>query len=432
MTTTQPLGSLAATMVIRGARNASNEPVEIGIADGRIVEVSSLNSPEVVQADGLLVLPGLVDLHTHLREPGFESSETIATGTKAAARGGYTAVFAMANLDPVTDTVEAVEHIRQIAARESYAQVFPVGSITCNLAGERLSAIEQMAGAGVTVFSDDGRCVMNAQLMRQALQLGAAKNVVIAQHSQDHDLAPAQACADERSIAEDLGLPGWPWAAEASIIARDAQLAELTDATLYCCHVTTAESVEVIRWAKARGIKVVAEVTPHHLLLSSHELRSGNTTFKVNPPLRGMEDVIALRDALADGTIDTVGTDHAPHDRSAKDAAFPDAKPGMIGLEQSLGVVIETMIASQRLSWEDLTRVMSRTPARIGRACGHGTALQPGDRANLILVDPVRRAVVDAEQSYSKARNNPYDGLDLPDPVMMTVCEGVVTYRNMS
>lgn len=413
--------------VIRGARNAAGQPVELFVSGGLLVDQAPADAT-VIEADGLLVLPGLVDLHTHLREPGFEASETVASGTACAARGGYTAVFAMANTDPVTDTVERANHIADLGRQAGNAEVFPIASITQGLAGERLSPIADLAAAGVRLFSDDGKCVMDTDLMREALALAAEHDVVIAQHSQDHLLAGPDACADERSIAGPLGLTGWPSAAESTIIARDVQLSELTGGRLHACHVTTAESVEVVRWAKARGVKVTAEVTPHHLLLESELLRGLDTTFKVNPPLRGAEDIEALRAGLADGTIDVVGTDHAPHEAAAKQAAFPQAKPGMLGLEQALGSVMETMVNTGRIDWSDVVRVMSTKPAQIGRATDQGRGLRPGEPANLVLVDPARRAKVDREQSASNSRNNPYHGLDLPDPIELTMLAGRITW----
>lgn len=412
---------------IRGARTAAGEPIELFVHGGTLVDQPAVGA-EVIEADGLLVLPGLVDLHTHLREPGFEASETVATGTACAARGGFTAVFAMANTEPVTDTVERAAHIAELGRLAGKAEVHPIASITVGLVGRELSPIAELAASGVRVFSDDGKCVMDPALMRRALELSAEHDVVIAQHSQDHVLAGPTACADERSVAADLGLPGWPWVAESSIIARDVQLAELTGGRLHACHITTAESVEVVRWAKARGVQVTAEVTPHHLLLESELLRGLDTTFKVNPPLRSAEDIEALRAGLADGTIDIVGTDHAPHEAAAKAADFEHAKPGMVGLEQALASVLETMVLPGRMSWDDVVRVLSATPAQIGRATGQGRPLRPGEPANLVLVDPARRAVVDREASASASRNNPYHGLDLPDPIELTMLGGRITW----
>ncbi len=414
---------------IEGAVDPLGKPITINIENGYFTDAPHVKA-RIIEADGLIALPGLVDLHTHLREPGFENSETISTGTKAAARGGYSAVFAMANLNPVTHGPEQVKDIYARAARESFADVFVIGSLTHDLAGKKLSLIEQMAQCGVNVFSDDGRCLMDAHLMRQALLIAAQHDLLIAQHSQDHNLATETACADERSIAAKVNLPAWPASAESVIIARDVQLAYDTGSRLHCCHITTAESVEIIRWAKKKGIRVTAEVTPHHLLLGSELLTTKNTTFKVNPPLRGSEDIDALRDGLQDGTIDIVGTDHAPHCDSAKNTDFPHAKPGMTGLEQSLAAVMETMVNTGRMSWTDIVRTMSATPARLGKAKGHSGSLMAGSLAHLTLVDPQRRSIVDPQLSASKSRNNPYAGLDLPDPIMATFCRGRLTYRD--
>lgn len=413
---------------IRGAHGADQAPLELNIVDGVLVD-ERVSGAEVIEADGLIALPGFVDVHTHLREPGFEASETIASGTAAAVAGGYTAVFAMANTDPVTDSVERVEAMREMARTSAHTVVHPVGSLTVDLAGEQLSDITGMAAAGVTLFSDDGRCLMDPVLMRRALELSAAHDVVIAQHSQDHRLAPAEACADERSIAAELDLPGWPWVAESSIIARDVQLAELTGGHLHVCHLSTAESVEIVRWAKARGVDVTAEATPHHILLTSDLLRSGSTDFKVNPPLRSAEDVEAVRAGLADGTIDLIGTDHAPHERRFKDLPFPEAKPGMTALEQALASLIEALLLSGRIDWNDVARLMSVAPARRGRLTDQGLPLAPGNPANLVLVNPTRRRVVDREASASAGRNNPYHGMDLPDPVEMTIGAGQILFR---
>lgn len=413
---------------IRGACQADGATADLHIQQGHLVS-DPVAGAITVDASGLLVLPGLVDLHTHLREPGFEGSETVASGSACAARGGFTAVHAMANLDPVTDSVARAAHIRRLGQRSGLTEVFPVGAITMGLAGTQLAPIGELAASGVRVFSDDGRCVMNAAVMLAALEAAATADAVVAQHCQDHDLAGPRACADERSVAGPLGLQGWPWVAESSIIARDAQLAELTGASYHACHVSTAESVAVVRWAKARGVRITAEVTPHHLLLDSGLLAGLDPIFKVNPPLRASEDIEALRSALADGTIDIVGTDHAPHEASAKCRAFASAKPGMLGLEQALAVVIETMVNPGRMTWAGLAGAMSMAPARIGRVPGQGRPLRPGEPANLVLVDPQRRAVVDREQTCSASRNNPYHGLDLPDPVEATMWAGRWTYR---
>lgn len=416
--------------IIAGARDAHGRPRDLFVADGRVVDEAP-SGAERLDADGLVLLPGLVDLHTHLREPGREDAETVASGTLAAARGGYTAVCAMANTQPVTDTAEKAEHIHDLGTAAGNCEVRPIGAITRGLAGTELAELGLMhrSRAGVTMFSDDGKCVMDASLMRRAFEWIKPFGGVLAQHSQDSNLAGANACCHEGEVSGKLGLPGWPPVAESVIIARDAQLAEATGSRLHVCHITSAEGVDVVRWAKKRGIAITAEVTPHHLLLGVEEVASYDTTFKVNPPLRSAEHIEALRAALADGTIDVVGTDHAPHARQDKDHAFVDASPGMLGLEQALAVVIETMVKPGRLDWAGVAERMSITPARIGRITGQGSGLGIGDHANFVLVDPDRRATVDKAASASIARNNPYHGRDLPDPVELTMFRGRITYR---
>jgi len=419
-------------LLITGAALADGTRTDLYLRDGVFLDPAEAGAEaERIDADGLIALPGLVDLHTHLREPGREDAETIASGTMAAARGGFTCVHAMANTDPVTDTAEAAEHVAALGRRDGHCQVVPVGAITKGLAGEELAELGLMAAssARVRVFSDDGRCVGDSLVMRRALTYVKAFDGVIAQHSQDTRLAGPSACCHESEISGRLGLPGWPAQAESIIIARDVQLAELTGSRVHACHVSTAEGVDVIRWAKRRGIQVTAEATPHHLLLDTPLVETFDTTFKVNPPLRTSEHLEAVREALADGTIDIVGTDHAPHARQDKDHPFDVALPGMIGLEQALAVVIEVMVNTGRMDWPTLVDRMSSAPARIGRLAEQGRPVAVGEPANVVLVDPSSRAVVDREASASRARNNPYHGRDLPDPVVATIWAGRVTFR---
>ncbi|WP_232547542.1 dihydroorotase [Propioniciclava soli] len=416
--------------VISGARLADGSTTDLAIVDGRFVEVADAPADaERIDADGLLALPGLVDLHTHLREPGREDAETVASGTRAAARGGYTAVFAMPNLTPDTDTAEAAQYVAELGRRDGTCEVVPIGAVTKGRAGTELAELGLMARQGVRVFSDDGACVHDSLLMRRALTYLKPFDGVVAQHAQDPRLAGPGACCHESEISGRLGLPGWPSVAESTVIARDVQLAEFTGGRYHACHISTAESVEVIRWAKARGIHVTAEVTPHHLLLDTPHVETYDTTFKVNPPLRTSEHIEALREALADGTIDVVGTDHAPHAVQDKDHPFDVALPGMLGLEQALAVVMEVMVGSGRMDWPTLVERMAVAPARIGRLAHQGRPLAVGEPANLVLVDPERRAMVDREQTASLSRNNPYHGRELPDPVELTVWAGRVTYR---
>ncbi len=419
-------------LLVTGAATAEGVRGDLFITHGVFADPREAGpGVERIDADGLIALPGLVDLHTHLREPGREDAETVATGTLAAARGGFTCVHAMANTDPVTDTAEAAEHVAALGDREGHCQVVPVGAVTKNLAGQELAELGLMAmsRARVRVFSDDGRCVDDSLLMRRALTYVKPFDGVIAQHSQDPRLAGPGACCHESELSGRLGLPGWPAQAESVVIARDVQLAELAGSRLHVCHVSTAEGVDVIRWAKRRGIRVTAEATPHHLLLDTSCVEGFDTTFKVNPPLRTGEHLEAIREALADGTIDTVGTDHAPHARQDKDHPFDVALPGMLGLEQALAVVMEVMVNTGRMDWPTLVARMSSTPAAIGRVAGQGRPVAVGEPANLVLVDPAARAVVDRDASASRSRNNPYHGRDLPDPVVATLWAGRVTYR---
>ncbi len=418
-------------------RSADATRGDVLVRDGRIVEVGSLTRPAdlpdqaVVDADGLVLLPGFVDLHTHLREPGREDAETIASGAAAAAAGGFTAVLAMANTSPVTDTGEAAERILDLGRAIGLVDVVPVGAVTKGLAGEELAELGLMARsrAGVRVFSDDGRCVQNARVMRRALEYLKPFDAVISQHSQDANLAGPQACCHEGELSGRLGLPGWPAVAESSIIARDALLAEHVGGRVHVAHVSTAEGVDVVRWAKARGIRITAEVTPHHLALGTELVAGYDPTFKVNPPLRPSEDQEAVRAALADGTIDAVATDHAPHARHDKEHAFVDAAFGMLGLETALAVVAEVMVESGRLDWSGVATRMSAAPARIAGLSGHGRAIAVGEPANLVLVDPSARHTVDAADSKSLSRNNPWHGRTFGAAVHATILRGSVTHR---
>ena len=419
-------------LLIRGADLLGRGRSDLLIRDGRFIDTADVDGDvERLDADGLVALPGLVDLHTHLREPGREDAETVESGTMAAARGGFTAVLAMANTDPVTDTAEAAVHVASLGARTGHAEVVPVGAVSKGLAGAELAELGLMArsSAGVRMFSDDGRCVADARLMRRALEYVRAFDGVIAQHAQDPQLAGPGACCHEGEISGKLGLPGWPAAAEAGVVARDVQIAELTRSRLHICHVSCAETVDVIRWAKQRGINVTAEVAPHHLMLTTSEVAGYDPTYKVNPPLRPDEHVEAVREALADGTIDAVATDHAPHARHDKEHAFAEAAFGMLGLETALAVVLETMINPARLSWSELAKRMSIMPAHIARLADQGRALVVGEPANLVLVDPAARAIVDRDASTSLSRNNPWHGRELPDPVVATIWAGRITYQ---
>ncbi|MFN2561836.1 MAG: dihydroorotase [Jatrophihabitans sp.] len=418
------------TIALRGVALLGGKPVDVLIEGGFIAEIGArLAGDTVIDAGGLVLLPGLVDLHTHLREPGREDTETIATGSAAAALGGFTAVHAMANTDPVADTAEIVEQVHRRGIEAGLVDVRPVGAVSKGLAGETLAEIGNMArsGAAVRVFSDDGRCVSDSRLMRRALEYVKPFDAVIAQHAQDPRLADSAACAHEGPLSGRLGLPGWPGVAEESIVARDVMLAEHTGSRLHICHVSTAGTVEVLRWARARGIPVTAEVTPHHLLLTCDLLEDYDPVYKVNPPLRPAEDVEALRAALADGIIDAVATDHAPHAAHDKDHAFGDAAFGMLGLQTALGVVAQAMVGTGLLDWAGVADRMSVRPAAIGRLGAHGRAIEVGAPANLTLVDPSAPWTVDPAALASKSRNTPFAGSVLPARVVATLLRGRLT-----
>ena len=412
-------------LVIRGASVLGAETRDLFVADGVLVDQAPSDA-RVVDADGLIALPGLVDLHTHLREPGREDAETVLTGSRAAAVGGFTAVLAMANTSPVTDTAEAAERVLDLGRAAGLVDVQPVGAVTRALEGHELAELGLMARsrARVRVFSDDGRCVHDPRVMRRALEYVRAFGGVVSQHSQDPDLAGPSACCHEGELSGRLGLPGWPSIAEEVIIARDVMLARHTSSRLHVAHVSTAGSVEVLRWAKAQGIDVTAEVTPHHLLLTTDLLGDYDPVFKVNPPLRPEEDVHALRAALADGTIDAVATDHAPHARHDKEHAFVDAAFGMLGLETALSVISDVMVGSGALDWAGVARVMSQNPARIAGLDSHGGTLAVGEPAHVTLVDPVGTVAVDRDASVSLSRNNPWHGRTLTGAVVATVLAG--------
>lgn len=418
------------TLVLRGVRPYGEEAVDLVVADGVIVELAPAGTAagELIDADGLIALPGFVDLHTHLREPGREDAETVLTGSQAAALGGYTCVHAMANTSPVADTAGVVEQVWRLGQEAGLVDVRPVGAVTVGLGGEQMAEIGAMAtsAAAVRVFSDDGRCVHDAVLMRRALEYVKAFDGVVAQHAQEPRLTE-HAQMNESALSGRLGLAGWPAVAEEAIIARDVLLAQHVGSRLHVCHVSTAGSVEIIRWAKARGIDVTAEVTPHHLVLTEDLVASYDPVYKVNPPLRSADDVMALRGALADGTIDVVATDHAPHPHEDKDCEWAAAAMGMLGLETAFGVLMETMVQPGLLSWRGVAECMSGRPARIGRVRTQGHELLPGAIANITVVDPDGYLEVDPMRLASKSRNTPYAGRRLPGRVVHTIHAGTPT-----
>jgi dihydroorotase len=414
-------------LIIRGATLPDGTARDLFVAGGVFVD-EARKGATTVDAAGLTALPGLVDLHTHLREPGYEQSETVLTGSRAAAAGGFTAVHAMANTSPVADTAGVVEQVASLGTQHGYVTVRPVGAVTMGLDGQRLSEIGAMAGsrARVRVFSDDGKCVSDALLMRRALEYVKTFGGVIAQHAQEPRLTEG-AQMNEGRLSGELGLVGWPAVAEEAIIARDVLLAQHVGARLHICHVSTAGSVEVVRWAKARGIDVTAEVTPHHLLLTEDLARSYDSRFKVNPPLRRDEDVRALRAALADGTVDIVATDHAPHPLESKECAWDEASFGMVGLESALSVVQLAMIESGLFGWADVARALSAKPAQIGGLAGYDDAFALGAPANLTLYDRTASHVFGLDDLRGKGRNTPYLGRTLPGRVIATIHDGYPT-----
>ncbi|NUS12860.1 MAG: dihydroorotase [Streptomyces sp.] len=420
------------TTLIRGAKVLGGAAQDVLVSGGTVAAVGEgLDAPQgavVVEAAGHVLLPGLVDLHTHLREPGREDSETVLTGTRAAASGGYTAVHAMANTFPVADTAGVVEQVWRLGKESGYCDVQPVGAVTVGLEGKQLAELGAMAdsAAQVRVFSDDGKCVDDAVIMRRALEYVKAFDGVVAQHAQEPRLTEG-AQMNEGAVSGELGLTGWPAVAEESIIARDVLLAAHVGSRVHICHLSTAGSVEIVRWAKSKGWAVTAEVTPHHLLLTDELVRSYNPVYKVNPPLRTEADVMALREALADGTIDCVATDHAPHPHEDKDCEWAAAAMGMIGLETALSVVQHTMVDTGLLDWAGVADRMSAAPAAIGRLAGHGRPIAPGEPANLVLVDPAYRGTVNPAGFASRSRNTPYEGRELPGRVVATFLRGHAT-----
>ena len=418
--------------LIKGVRVLGGEPTDLLLRDGVIaaagkVSAAAAKGAEVLHAEGLIALPGLVDLHTHLREPGREDAETVDSGSRAAALGGYTAVCAMANTSPVADTAGVVEQVWRLGREAGLVDVQPIGAVTVGLAGERLAELGAMAesAAKVRMFSDDGHCVHDPRLMRRALEYVKAFDGVIAQHAEEPRLT-ADAQMHEGKVSERLGLAGWPAVAEESIVARDVLLAAHVGARVHICHVSTAGSVEIVRQAKARGIRVTAEVTPHHLLLTHDLAGSYDPVYKVNPPLRTSRDVEALRQGLRDGTIDVVATDHAPHAVEDKECEWAYARPGMLGLETALSIALDVFGED----WKLIADRMSVKPARIAGLEHHGRPLKKGEPANFTLIDPTARWTVEPQGLASLSRNTPYAGMKLPGRVVHTYLRGVPTVRD--
>jgi len=428
--------STSATILIRGVRlYGEGDPVDVLIGDGQIAEFGpALKAPggaEVIDAVGQVLLPGLVDLHTHLREPGREYAEDIETGSAAAALGGYTAVFAMANTDPVADSPVVTDHVWRRGQQVGLVDVHPVGAVTVGLNGKQLTEMGLMAaGAGqVRLFSDDGICVHDPLVMRRALEYATGLGVLIAQHAEEPRLT-AGAVAHEGPNAARLGLAGWPRAAEESIVARDALLARDAGARVHICHASTAGTVEILKWAKQQGISITAEVTPHHLMLDDSRLAGYDGRNRVNPPLREASDAEALRRALAEGVIDCVATDHAPHAEHEKCCEFSVARPGMLGLQTALSVVVATMVVPGLLDWRGVARVMSENPADIVGLPDQGRPLEVGEPANLVIVDPDGQWTVEPTALASRSANTPYAAMTLPATVTATLLRGRVTARD--
>ena len=416
---------------ITNAKTVEGKSISLEIENNlisKITDSSQANGSNVIDAKGKLLLPGLVDLHTHLREPGREDSETVLSGSIAATAGGYTAISAMANTNPVADTAGVVEQVYRLGVEAGYCEVNPIGAVTKGLNGEQLAELGAMADsiARVRIFSDDGKCVSDPLLMRRALEYVKTFNGLIAQHAQDPRLT-INSQMNEGIVSSRIGLVGWPAVAEESIIARDILLADHVGSRLHICHVTTAGAVALIRWAKERGIQVTAEVTPHHLLLTDDLVENYDPIYKVNPPLRTEKDVWALREALADGTIDVVATDHAPHPSEDKDCEWQAAAFGMVGLETALSVVVASMIETKLMSWNTLIERMSTKPAQIAGYGNQGRNLKIGSPANLFLVDPSAKWLVRRDRLNSKSKNTPFEGMELPAVITDVFHNGVQT-----
>ena len=420
--------------LLKNAKLPTGEQVDILIDGRRIAQVApsiSESADRTIDLNSAYVLPGLVDLHTHLREPGREDAETVASGSRAAVKGGYTAVSAMANTHPVADTAGVVEQVFRLGQEAGLCDVFPIGAVTEGLNGEKLAELGAMAEsvARVRIFSDDGKCVHDPLVMRRALEYVKSFNGIIAQHAQEPRLTE-DAQMNEGSVSSVLGLAGWPAIAEEAIIARDLLLAEHVQSRLHICHLTTAGGVELVRWAKSRGVQVTAEVTPHHLLLTDESVRSYDPVFKVNPPLRSERDVLALRAGLADGTIDVVATDHAPHPTEDKECEWQSAAFGMLGLETALSVVVTTMVKTGMMTWSQLAERMSISPARIAGYSEHGQEIAEESIANLTVVDPDITYTVDRSNGESKSRNNPFHGQELHGMVTHVLFAGKLVLDN--
>ncbi len=420
------------TLALNNVRPYGEDEISIliDVADGVIDSIGENpfdDADEVMDCGGNVLLPGLVDMHVHLREPGREDTETIATGSDAAAAGGFTAVFTMANTQPVIDQPFLADAVWDKGQAYGTCDVYPVGSITKGLKGESLTEIGLMSRGHVKMFSDDGKCVNDPQLMRRAIEYAKAYDVVLAQHAEDHRMTEGSV-AHEGENAARLGLRGWPRVAEESIVARDLIMTRDYGGRYHLCHASTEGTVSLLRWAKEQGIDVSAEVTPHHLLLTDAKLESYDGVYRVNPPLREDRDTVALRDALLDGTIDVVATDHAPHGSEDKCVEFENAKPGMIGLETSLAIIAQVFVESGLADWRFVAKVMSERPAEILRLADQGRPIEVGEPANLTLIDPESAWTAAGEEMASKSKNTPYEGSSFKTQVVATWLRGRQTF----
>jgi dihydroorotase len=401
---------------------------DVLVDDGTVTAVGTDLGPAdvVLDAGSCVVSPGFVDLHTHLREPGREDAETIETGSRAAALGGYTAVVAMPNTDPAQDSRGVVDFVRARGEAARLCEVLPAGCITIGRAGEQLAPFAELVAAGVRIFTDDGNGVQDPLLMRRAMEYSLGLDMVLAQHCEVSRLTEG-AVMHEGHCCSELGLPGWPAVAEELMVHRDLELSRLTGARIHLLHLSTARSVELVRAAKADGLAVTAEVSPHHLALSDEALRGYDPLFKVNPPLRTAADIAALRAGLADGTIDAIATDHAPHPSADKERPLDDAPPGMLGLETALGVALAVL----DLPLAEVVAALSWKPAAIaGVADRHGAPVAPGSPANLVVFDPDERWSVRPAALASRSRNTPFTGMDLRGRVRHTVFRGEPVVRD--
>jgi dihydroorotase len=403
---------------------------DVYLADGKVQAVGrDLGRPDdavVLEAAGKIVAPGLIDVHVHLREPGQEDIETVATGAMAAAAGGFSAVCAMPNTDPVTDNQAAVGFIVSQAQRAGKARVYPIGAISLGQKGQQLAEFGELVGAGAVAVSDDGKPVVSSHMMRTALEYARTFGIPVADHCEDPTLS-AGGAMHEGIVSTRLGLKGIPAAAEEIMVARDILLAELTGGHIHLCHLSTRGSVELIRRAKDQGIRVTAEACPHHFSLTHEACEGYNTNAKMNPPLREPEDREAVRQALRDGTIDVICTDHAPHHYDAKEREFDDAPNGIIGLETALGLAVTELVETGLLDLPGLVNRMSVTPARIFNLTG-GT-LAPGAAADVVVFDAGERWVVRPEEFYSKSRNTPFGGRELRGRSSATIVRGHLVYQ---